>query len=107
MRSKRTGLIEAMSYYHSQSPETAQARANIEFGLSTYLLKTTTMSFCYVGRDHEFAIARAKHRYLTIAGMKFVEKFVDAVYRLREQQGTWKIWTKQDALKMKAKEKCL
>ena len=96
-------LDEAMHYYHSQSPQVVQTRKNIELGLSQFLLKTTTMSFCYVGRDHAFAMARAKHRYLIISGVKFVEIFADAMYRLREEQGSWKIWSKQDALKLDVK----
>lgn len=91
-------LDEAMYYYHSQSPEAVQTRKDIEFSLSQFLLKTTTMTFCYVGQDHEFAVARAKHRYLMISGIKFVEHFVDVEYQLREEQGSWKIWAKQDAL---------
>ncbi len=88
-------LDEAMSYYHSQSPEIVATRENIEFGLSQYLLKTTTMTFCYVGQEGDIAVARAKHRYLMITGIKFIEHFVDTVYQLREEQGSWKIWTQQ------------
>ena len=96
-------LDEAMRYYHSQSPEAVYARKSIEFGLSQFLQTTTTMSFCYIGRDGEFSMAKAKHRYLIISGIKFVEKFADTVYRLREEQGNWKIWTKQETLKLNAK----
>ncbi len=87
-------LDEAMHYYHSQSPEVVQTRENIELGLSQFLLKTTTMTFCYVGQDHEFAVATAKHRYLIISGIKFVEKFADVVYLFREDRGVWKVWAK-------------
>ena len=96
-------IDEAMSYYHSQSPEVVQTRKNIELGLSQFLLKTTTMSFCYLGQDHESAVAIAKHRYLIISGIKFVEHFVDVEYQLREERGAWKIWTKQDALTLNVK----
>lgn len=95
-------LDEAMHYYHSQSPEVVQTRESIELGLSQFLLKTTTMTFCYLGQDQEFAVATAKHRYLVISGVKFVEHFVDVVYQLREERGSWKIWTKQDTPKPNA-----
>ena len=88
-------LDEAMGYYHSQSPEIVATRESIEFGLSQYLLKTTTMTFCYAGQEGEIAVATAKHRYLIITGIKFMEHFVDAVYQLRQEQGSWKIWTQQ------------
>ena len=91
-------LEEAMGYYHSQSPDLAQTREDIEYGFSQYLLRTTTMSFCYNGREGEYALAAAKHRHLMISGIKFIEHIVDVVYQLREEQGNWKIWTKRDSL---------
>ena len=91
-------LNQAMRQYHSQSPELIQARQDIEFGLSQYLLKTTTTAFCYAGQEVAIAIATATHRYLMITGIKFVEYFVDVEYRLREEQGSWKIWTQRDNL---------
>jgi hypothetical protein len=86
-------LEEAMHFYHSKSPEIVQTRENIEFDLSQFLLKTTTMNFCYNGQQGEFAVATAKHRYLMIVGIKFIEHLVDVKYQLREEQGSWKIWT--------------
>ena len=88
-------LDEAMDYYHSQSPEIVATRESIEFGLSQYLLKTSTITFCYVGQKGEIAIATAKHSYLMITGIKFIEHVVDAVYQLRKEQGSWKIWTQK------------
>ena len=90
-------LDEAMGYYHSQSPELVQTRKDIELGLSQFLLITTTLNFCYTGQVGGFAVATAKHRYLIITGIKFMEHFVDAVYQLREEQGNWKIWTQRDS----------
>ncbi len=88
-------LNEAMAYYHSQSPEIVATRESIEIGLSQYLLKTTTRTFCYVGQQGEIAIATAKHSYLMITGIKFIEHVDDTVYQLREEQGSWKIWTQK------------
>ena len=90
-------LDEAMGYYHSQSPEIVQTRENIEYGFSQYLLRTTTMSFCYAGQEGEFAVATAKHRYLMISGIKFIEHIVDVDYQLRREQESWKIWTQRDS----------
>jgi hypothetical protein len=89
-------LNEAMAYYHSQSPEIVTTRENIEIGLSQYLLKTKTIAFCYVGQEGEIAVATAKHRYLMITGIKFIEHVVDAVYQLRKEHGSWKIWTQKE-----------
>ena len=91
-------LDEAMGYYHSQSPEKVQTRENIEFGLSQYLLRTTTMNFCYAGQQGEFAVATAKHRYLMISGIKFIEHTANVDYQMRQEQGRWKIWTQRDRL---------
>lgn len=89
-------LDEAMGYYHSRSPEIVQTREDIEFGLSQFLQRTTTLNFCYTGQIDGFAIATAKHRILMISGVKFIELFVDVVYQLRMEQGSWKIWTQRD-----------
>ena len=91
-------LDEAMHYYHSQSPEIIETRKNFELDLSQFLLKTTTLSFYYVGQQGEFAVAKAKHKYLMIVGLKFIEHFVDVVYQLREEQGSWKIWKRRETL---------
>jgi len=89
-------LDEAMSYYHSQSPEIVQTSEDVEFGLSQFLQRTTTLNFCYTGQIDGFSIATAKHRILMISGVKFIEIFVDVVYQLRMEQGSWKIWTRRD-----------
>ena len=86
------------SIYNSQPGHyIVQTRENIEFGLSQFLLKTTTMTFCYTGQEGAFAVATAKHRYLMITGIKFIENFADVVYQMREEQGNWKIWTQRDS----------
>ncbi len=90
-------LDEAMGYYHSQSPELVQTKKDIELGLSQFLLITTTSNFCYTGQVGGFAVATAKHRYLRIVGIKFMEQFVNVVYQLREEQGNWKIWSQRDS----------
>ena len=92
-------LDEAMGYYHSRSPEIIQTREDIEIGLSQFLQRTTTLNFCYTGQVDGFAIATAKHRILLISGVKFIELFVDVVYQLRLEQGSWKIWTQRDISK--------
>lgn len=89
-------LDEAMHFYHSKSPEIVQTRENIELDLSQFLLKTTTMNFCYDGHQGEFAMATAKHRYLMIVGIKFIEHLVEVKYQLREEQGSWKIWKRRE-----------
>ncbi len=89
-------LDEAMGYYHSRSPEIIQTREDIEFGLSQFLQRTTTLNFCYTGQVDGFAIATANHRILLISGVKFIELFVDVVYQLCLEQGSWKIWTQRD-----------
>ena len=89
-------IDEAMGYYHSQSPDRTKTRENIEYGFSQYLLRTTTMDFCYIGEEGEFAVATAKHRYLMISGIKFMDQITNVIYRLREENGSWKIWAKRD-----------
>ena len=85
-------LKEAVRFYHNQSPEVVQTRKNIELGLSQFLLKTTTLSFEFIGQRHDLAFGRASHRFLRIAGVKFFEEFVDVSYVFRKEGGAWKLW---------------
>jgi len=88
-------LNQAMRQYHSQSPDKAQARENIEDGLSQFLQKTKTINFCYDGLKEGLVFATAQHKFLRISGIKFTVEFIDMVYQLREEQGNWKIWSQQ------------
>lgn len=90
-------LDQAMRQYHSQSPDLIQARENIKFGLSQYLLRSKSIKICYQGVDGEYADVTAKHKLMIISGKKIMEQTVDTVYKLRKDRGNWKIWTQQDS----------
>jgi len=83
----------AMSYYHSESPQAVQMREQIEFGMSQYLQKATMIDFTVISNDEQFASARARHRILRIAGIKFLDKEVNRLYLFRHDRGTWKLWS--------------
>ena len=85
-------LEEAVSFYHSGSPEAARIRTEIEFSQATYLQKTATLSFDFIGQREDFAFGKARHRFLRIAGMKFSEEFADVSYIFRKEGGAWKLW---------------
>jgi len=84
-------LEEAVRFYHSDSPEATRIRTEIE--QATYLQKTTTLSFAFIGQHEDLAFGKARHRFLRIAGIKFMEKFAEVSYVFRREGDTWKLWT--------------
>ncbi|MDH3694374.1 MAG: hypothetical protein OER96_07390 [Gammaproteobacteria bacterium] len=88
-------LEQAMRFYHSDAPEVARIRAEIEHSQSAYLQKTTTLSFHCLGQRNHIAFAKARHRFLRIAGIKFLEKFAEVSYEFRKEGPTWKLWMTQ------------
>ena len=85
-------LEEAVRFYHSDSPDVARIRTELELNQEAFLQKTTTLEFTFVGHREDFAFGEAKHRFLRIAGIKFSEEFVDASYVFRKEDCTWKLW---------------
>ena len=84
---------EAVRFYHSNSPEVTRARTEIELSLAAYLQKTVTLSFAFTGHREDLAFATARHRFLRIAGIKFLEEFAEVSYVFRKEGGAWKLWT--------------
>ncbi len=85
-------LEEAVSFYHSDSPEVARIRTAIELSQAAYLQKTATLSFNFIGELEDLAVGKARHRFLRIAGMKFFEQFAEVSYVFRKEGGAWKLW---------------
>ncbi|MDA9981819.1 nuclear transport factor 2 family protein [Gammaproteobacteria bacterium] len=86
-------LEQAIRFYHSNSPEIARARAEIELSQAAYLQKTLTLSFAYTGRREDLALGTARHHFLRIAGVKFFEDIAEVSYVFRKEGGAWKLWT--------------
>ena len=89
-------LVEAMSFYHEDSPQADDVRRELELGQSAYLQRTSTLSFDFVYYDGERAVVLATHRHLRIAGVKFMGELVETRYVLRRQGVAWKIWSSVD-----------
>ena len=87
---------DAMRQYHSQSPKFVETSEKVKFGLSQYLLKTSTTAFCFTGREAGIAFATVRHRSLMITGMKLIKSDFEVEYQLREENGVWKIWAQRD-----------
>ena len=85
-------LKEAVGFYHSGSPAVPRIRREIKLGQAAYLQKTTTLSFTFIGQRENLAFGKARHRFLRIAGMKFIEEFATVSYVFRKEGGTWKLW---------------
>lgn len=85
-------LEAAVRFYHSGSPDVTRIRTEIELGQAAFLQKTATLSFDFIGQCADLAFGNARHRFLRIAGMKFLEQFVDVSYVFRKEGGVWKLW---------------
>jgi hypothetical protein len=90
-------LNEAVRFYHSNSPEVAHIRTEIELNQAAFLQRTTTLSFEFTGygQREDIAFAKARHRFLRIAGMKFFEEFAEVSYTFRKEGDSWKLWVAQ------------
>lgn len=84
---------EAMSYYHSRSPQAEQGRESIEYGVTQFRQFATILEFNVVRSDEHIALARARHRILRIIGIKYLEKVADRLYTFRRERGAWKLWS--------------
>ncbi|MFQ5937037.1 MAG: hypothetical protein ACE5LB_11590 [Acidiferrobacterales bacterium] len=63
-----------------------------ELSQAAYLQKTATLSFTFIGQREGLAFGKARHRFLRIAGLKFVEEFAEVSYVFRNEGGARELW---------------
>jgi hypothetical protein len=81
-----------MSAIHSQSPVLAPTRQMLEKIHAAYDLHVEILSFAYIGRDAEYAVARASQKTTKVRGPEFRDNVVDAMHIFRQENGQWKVW---------------
>ncbi len=85
-------LDEALSVYHTGSPQLNSIRQELAYGQSAYLQRTSILSVKLLRHEGQQAVLRTTHRHLRIHGIKFMESFTQAEYTFRRQADAWKIW---------------
>ena len=57
-----------------------------------YDLKYEILSFTYIGRDNQYAVARVKQSTQKLSGPAFRHNILDMVQVFRQEKGQWKFW---------------
>lgn len=81
-----------MAAVHSQSPVYDATRNTIKRLQAIYDVRNELQSFSYIGKDTEYAVARASQNTTRISGPAFRDNVVDVMHIFRQEDGQWKIW---------------
>jgi hypothetical protein len=57
-----------------------------------YDSKYKILSFKYIGRDNQCAVARVKQSTMKLSGPAFRNNVLDMVQVFRQEKGQWKFW---------------
>lgn len=77
---------------HSQSPAYIASDQNLKQLFDYYDLKYEFLSFRYIGKDEEYAIARGEQKTVKLKGPAFKDNMLDSIYIFRKENGKWKLW---------------
>ncbi len=83
----------AMAFYHQNSPERAARIISIKQDLQQFLLVTSTSSFIVLEQTSEQVRTVARHKFLRIAGIKFMPKYTSSEYVFQLDGHHWRLWT--------------
>ncbi|KPK83533.1 MAG: hypothetical protein AMJ81_08025 [Phycisphaerae bacterium SM23_33] len=81
------------STIHPQSPFAQATQAMMKQLVATYDLKYELVSLDYVGRDKDYALARAKQKTTKVRGPAFRDNVLDIIHIFRQDGKAWKLWT--------------
>lgn len=82
-----------MATIHSQAPAYGVTMQQMQPIFQTYDLHYETLSFNYIGKDQDYAVARVKQRTRKVSGPDFKDNEIDMIQIYRQDQGKWKIWS--------------
>ena len=77
---------------HTQSPGYLATKEQMGPLFSNYDLKYELVSFRYIGRDGEYAVARVKQSTKKASGLAFRDNVLDMVQVYKQEDGRWKFW---------------
>ena len=85
-------LNAVMKTIHTQSPGYLTTKQQLAPLFDNYDLKYEILSFTYIGRDDQYAVARVKQSTREISGPAFRNNILDMVQVFRQEKGQWKFW---------------
>ncbi|MFH2139150.1 MAG: hypothetical protein ABII88_11700 [Candidatus Omnitrophota bacterium] len=83
----------AMRTIHTQAPGYLQTMELSKQLFPYYDLRYTLLSFNYIGKDDEYALARGKQRTTKVQGPAFQNNIVDFIYVFKQEGDVWKFWS--------------
>jgi hypothetical protein len=90
---KREDMAAALATIHPKSRTRAMSQRALKEMFAAYQLNYELLSFSYVGRDGEYAVARAKQKTTKISGPAFRDNELDTIHVFKQDGGAWKFWT--------------
>ena len=78
---------------HPKSPSRALVSRALSQLFARYDLRYQMLSFTYVGRDEDYAVARVKQKTTKVAGPAFRDNVLDCLQIFRKDGDGWKLWT--------------
>lgn len=85
-------LDAVLQTIHTQSPGYLATKQQLVPLFDNYDLKYEILSFKYIGRDNEYAVARVKQSTKKLSGPAFRNNVVDMIEVFRQEKGQWKFW---------------
>ena len=90
--SEQKDVKGVMATLHTNSPVAAVTAEALTSLFETFELKYELLSFRLVGRDGEYAVARAEQKTTKVKGPDFKDNVIDSLYIFRTQDGKWRLW---------------
>ena len=93
--SEREDVDAVMATLHTQSPSYRQTRQVAQTLGEKFDLKFELLSFKYIGRDGEYAVARAKQSVVkqnSWSKSGYPDNETDMIHVFRQENDQWKIW---------------
>jgi hypothetical protein len=81
-----------MATVHSQSPSYLATKQEMAPIFENYDLKYKLTYFKYIGKDGDYAVARAKQATEKVSGGYFQNNEIDMIQIFKQENGEWKFW---------------
>ncbi|MCG6980304.1 MAG: hypothetical protein LJE88_02745 [Deltaproteobacteria bacterium] len=85
-------LDAVMKTIHTQSPGYLTTKQQLQPLFDNHDLKYQILSFTYIGRDNQYAVARVKQSTQKLSGPTFHNNVLDMIQVFRQEKGQWKFW---------------
>jgi hypothetical protein len=88
-----TGMMETI---HTQSPFYLMTKQQMQPLFDNYDLNYELLSYEYIGRSGDYAIARVNFQTTKVSGPAFKDNELDVIQIYKQENGTWKLWSQSN-----------